>query len=385
MKENQDIPSKSSRIYSIDILRGLVMLFMLLDHVRERFFYHVPISDPIDIHAVSSELFFTRILAHLCAPVFVFLTGLSAWLYAHPKGKPERSASGFLFKRGLLIILVEVTLINFSWFGEYKILFLQVMWAIGVSMICLSVLSKLPHRWIGIVGFIIVFGHNTLTNFILSPDEWGFTLWTILYQRGYILSSDLLSIKASYPVLPWIGVILLGYFTGPLFGEKFTSERRIKALFQIGLGSLILLCFLRGWNIYGETLPWERQETFIQSVMSFLNFKKYPPSLDFLLLTIGIGMFLLLIFERFHNKFTSILKTFGSAPMFFYIMHLYVLLSLYKMCIYLFGTNQGNYFGLDSLWQIWLVTIVLSVFLYFPTRAFSNYKKKSHSRWIKYF
>lgn len=360
------------------------MLIMLLDHVRERFFYHVTVTDPINIEEVSTALFFTRELAHLCAPIFVFLTGLSAWLYAYPKGKPSRSASSFLFKRGLFILLVEVTLINFSWYGEYKILFLQVMWAIGISMICLSFMCKLPHKWIGVIGLIIVFGHNTLIDFILTPNDWGFTLWTILYQRGYIYSSDLLSIKASYPVLPWIGVILTGYFTGPLFSDKFTKERRKNILMLIGCCCLSLLIILRGFNIYGEALPWEQKDTFISSFMSFINFKKYPPSLDFLLLTIGIGMFLLAFFETVQNRCTTFLKTYGSAPMFFYIFHLYLLLFLYKGSVYLFGTTQVEYFGFDHLWQIWLCTIILSIVLYFPTKAFSNYKIKSKSRWLKY-
>jgi len=385
MKENKDSLKKKSRIQSIDILRGLVMIFMLLDHVRERFFYHVSITDPMNIDETSPELFITTTLAHLCAPILVFLTGLSAWLYANPKEKPSRSPSSFLFKRGIFIILVEVTLINFSWFGEYKILFLQVMWAIGISMICLSLLCKLHQKWIGIIGFVIVFGHNLLTNINLTPDDWGYTLFTVLYQRGYIFSSDLLSIKASYPVLPWIGVILLGYFSGPIFGKKFTPKTRFKALTQIGLGCFFLLFFLRGFNIYGETLAWEEQTTFTKTLMSFLNFTKYPPSLDYLLLTLGTGSFLLVFFEKQQNKINSLLRIYGSAPMFFYILHLYVLLILYKLCVYLFGTIQGEYFGFNYLWQIWLGTIILSIALYFPTKRFSKYKLKSTSSWIKYF
>ncbi|MBD0405464.1 DUF1624 domain-containing protein [Flammeovirga sp. EKP202] len=318
-------------------------------------------------------------------PVFVFLTGLSAWLYAHPRGKSPRSASGFLWKRGLFLILIEVTLINFSWFGNYQTLYLQVIWAIGASMISLAFLSKLNHKWVGVIGFLIVFGHNMLTSIHINEDQIGYTLWTILYQRGFILPNDFIAIKASYPVLPWIGVILLGYFTGPLFGEKFNSEARLRTLVKIGLSCLGLLLVIRGFNIYGETLSWEIKDTFIQSVMSFLNFKKYPPSLDFILLTIGIGCFLLYLFEKVQNRFTEFLRTYGSAPMFFYVLHLYILLVAYKILVNSFGTNQGEYFGFDYLWQIWLCTIALSMVLYFPTKKFSEYKRKSTSKWIKYF
>ncbi|KXX72402.1 DUF1624 domain-containing protein [Flammeovirga sp. SJP92] len=385
MSTNQLNPTAKKRISSIDILRGLVMLIMLLDHVRERFFYHMPVSDPINIDDISVGLFFSRILAHLCAPIFVFLTGLSAWLYAHPKGKAPRSASSFLWKRGLFLILIEITLINFSWFGNYQTLYLQVIWAIGVSMISLAFLSKLKHEWVGVLGFLIVFGHNLLTSIHLNEDQIGYTIWSVLYQRGFILPNDFIAIKASYPVLPWIGVILLGYCTGPLFGEKFNAEARLRALVKIGCSSLGLLLVIRGFNIYGETLPWEVRDTFIQSLMSFLNFKKYPPSLDFILLTIGVGCFLLCLFEKVENRFTEFLRTYGSAPMFFYILHLYVLLVAYKILVNIYGTNQGEYFGFDHLWQIWLCTIALSLILYLPAKKFSEYKRESTSKWIKYF
>ncbi|MEH0158427.1 heparan-alpha-glucosaminide N-acetyltransferase domain-containing protein [Limibacter armeniacum] len=376
-----------SRVSSIDILRGFVMAVMLLDHVRERFFYHVPISDPIDIDQTSASLFFTRMLAHLCAPVFVFLTGLSAWLYAHPKNKAPRPVSSFLLKRGLFLIMLEVTVINLSWFGYYQTLYLQVIWAIGISMICLSVLCKLSlsHLWIGMIGFFIIFGHNTLTPISLESDELGYTLWTILHDRGYLLTDGFLKIKASYPVLPWIGVILIGYFVGPLYDTKVPVLTRKKVMIGIGTSALSLLLILRGFNLYGETEPWMAQGTLIQSVMSFFNYTKYPPSLDYLLLTIGVGCLLLSWFERVTYKWTEVLRTFGTAPMFFYILHLYILLFLYKVLVAIYGTQQGSYFGFDTLWQVWLFTIVLLVVLYYPTRWFSNYKRHSSSKLIKYF
>ncbi len=378
---------KSSRISSIDMLRGLVMLIMLVDHVRERFFSHHPITDPLTISETSTSLFFTRLAAHICAPTFVFLTGLSAWLYAHPKNKPERSASSFLLKRGLFLVLLEATLINFSWYGAYHTLYLQVIWAIGISMICLGILllAKVPKIGIGIIGLLIIFGHNLLTPIAFDSSEFGYTLWTILHDRGFLVNNDFIKIKASYPVFPWIGVILFGYFCGPIFKHDVLAKKRQKTLLISGISSLLLLVVLRGFNIYGETLAWTPQPTFIASTMHFLNYTKYPPSLDYLLLTLGISAILLYCFENASKSTTQILKIYGSAPMFFYVIHLYILLFSYKILWFVFGPNQGDSFGVNHVYQIWLIAFGLAVALYFPTQKFASYKRKSTSKLIKYF
>lgn len=374
---------KASRIASIDILRGLVMLIMLVDHVRGHFFTHHYLVDPMIIEETSTALFFTRLLSHLCAPIFVFLTGLAAYLYSNPKDKPPRSASSFLLKRGFFLIILELTIINFSWSASYQTLYLQVIWAIGISMICLALLSKLPRIWIGILGFLIVFGHNLLTPIAFESNEFAYNIWTILHDRGYLETNGLMSIRASYPVLPWIGVILLGYFTGPLYHHLVASAKRQRILIILGFSSLALLFILRGWNIYGETLPWEAQTSLINSVKSFLNYTKYPPSLDFLLFTLGIGFFLLSFFEKINGLFGRILKVFGSAPLFFYIIHLYVILIFHGILIY--TINDGETVKLNHVYQLWLISTVLCVLLYFPTKRFAQFKRKSKSKLIKYF
>ncbi|WP_166425438.1 heparan-alpha-glucosaminide N-acetyltransferase domain-containing protein [Paraglaciecola sp. 20A4] len=379
------------RIASIDILRGLVMLLMLVDHVRERFFYHHNVSDPMALDTTSTELFFTRMTAHLCAPVFVFLTGLSAWLYAHPHNKAPRSASSFLFKRGLFIILVEVTLINFSWFGTYDALYLQVMWAIGVSMLVLSAMLLVTAKrninyWlIGALGILIVCGHNALGFVHFTPDETGYTLWSILHDRGWLINEGAIKIKASYPVLPWIGVIFVGYFAGPIYAGSVSSSQRQKVLVLGGLGSLGLLLVLRGLNIYGETLPWQSGETLADGLKSFVNFTKYPPSLDYILLTLGIAWLFLCALEKVDNNLSKVIERFGSAPMFFYIVHLYVLLILYRVLFALYGANQGDVFGVERVWQVWAIAGLLALALYYPTRAFSKFKKRTSMPWVKYF
>lgn len=372
------------RIASIDILRGIVMLLMLVDHVRERFFYHQNVSDPINLNETSSELFFTRMTAHLCAPVFILLTGLSAWLYAHPSNKQPRSPSMFLFKRGLFLIVIECTLINLSWFGNYDALYLQVMWAIGVSMIVLSVMVRMNYWVIGSLGLLIIFGHNALEPISFATNEIGYTLWTILHDRGYIIESELINVKASYPVLPWIGVILLGYFAGPLYAHSTPSNIRKKQLLLSSFSAIAILIILRGFNLYGEAIPWEYSNNLIESVKSFVNFTKYPPSLDYILLTLGVAGIILFLLDNINNKASKVIERFGSAPLFFYILHLYVLLASYKVMVAIYGTNQGDYFGVDTVAQVWLIALVLACLLYFPTKVFSTFKKNSSNKWLKY-
>ncbi|WP_337880208.1 heparan-alpha-glucosaminide N-acetyltransferase domain-containing protein [Rheinheimera sp.] len=377
----------SRRILSIDAMRGLIIIFMMLDHIKERFALHIPILDPMDITATSPGMYFSRYLAHLCAPMFVFLTGLSAWLYAHPANKAFRSPTGFLAKRGLFLIFLELTAVYLVWAGSISTIFLQVIWAIGLCMLALSVLSKLNYWLIGVLGFTIVVGHNLLSPVHFTPDEWGYNLWTLLHDRGYLTDTGPVTIRVSYPVLPWIGVILVGYFAGPLYAHARSPENRKKLLLASGLGCYVLLALLRGFNLYGESLPWHPQQTLVLTVMAFFNFTKYPPSLDFLLITIGTGLLLLRLFESIENPFTRALTVFGSAPMFIYLLHLYVILLIYSIFYLIFGANQGDRFGVDSYYFIWAFAIILPIVLYKPTKWFAHYKhREKHTKpWLTYF
>lgn len=362
-------------------MRGLVMLIMLLDHVRERFFLHQQVSDPMDISQTEPALYFSRLAAHLCAPVFIFLTGLSAWLYQQT-GRP---LTPFLLKRGLVLILLELTLVNFSWMGAYHTLWLQVIWVIGLCMLVLALLHHLPRKLLLLLGVVLVAGHNLLTPISFLPTDTGYSLWTLLHDRGYVYQGELLAIKVSYPLLPWIGVILLGFAAGPLYSNAVKPQRRQQLLLQAGLGALILLLLLRGSNIYGETLPWQTGETMLQSLMSFFNFSKYPPSLDFLLLTLGLMSLLLCFIERAKAQhWQPILANFGAAPMFFYLLHLYALLLLYWLAVALFGTNQGDLFGVPSMQWIWCISMILAITLYPLNRWFAGFKRQSQWRWLRY-
>ena len=382
---------KPSRIASIDILRGFVILLMLVDHVRERFFLHKQVLDPMDINNTEPELFFTRLSAHLCAPIFVFLTGISAWLYANPSSGVKRSAPSFLFKRGLILILLEVTLINFSWFGAYNTLYLQVIWAIGLSMIALAAAVYLPRQWIIAIGLATVVGHNLLSPIQFNSGELGYSVWTILHDRGFLISDAWLNVKVSYPVLPWIGVIMLGYAAGPLFTSKVSSAKRKSMLIKSGVSLIVLLLILRGFNIYGETLEWTQQATVLMTIMAFLNYTKYPPSLDFLLFAISIGALTLAWLETAKAGWLNKVSILGSAPMFFYILHLYALLVCYFIAYQIWGPNtfygnpQQGYLAFNHVGQVWLFSAGLILLLYWPSKKFSEFKRATNMQWVKYF
>ncbi|MFZ6679202.1 DUF1624 domain-containing protein [Undibacterium sp. Tian12W] len=376
----------SQRISSIDALRGLAMMIMMFDHVRETFFLHQQVSDPMDVGQTAPALFFTRLMAHLCAPVFVFLTGLSAWLYANPPSGP-RDAGGFLIKRGLLLVALELTLVNFAWVGQFPLatIYLQVIWVIGLCMIILGLLHKLPPLLLGILGLLIVTGHNALADLSFAPGTVSHALWTLLLHRGYLINDAAINIKVSYPLLPWIGIILLGYVAGRLYAADISAQRRQRLLTILGITALLMFAVLRGINHYGETQPWQNHGNSLLTLMSFFNLTKYPPSLDFALLTLGIGMCCLALLEKYPGKLSRIASVFGGAPMFYYLLHLYVLLGLQKIMLAAFGANHGQRFGVDHVWQIWLISAALIPILYYPCRAFARYKRQSGKAWIRYF
>lgn len=378
-----------ARIDSIDILRGLIILIMMLDHVRERFFMHSPTGDPIN-EAVSPELYFTRYITHFCAPIFIFLAGMSAWLYAHPANGQFRSPSRFLFKRGLVLVLFDVVLYNALWIDlGYNTIWLQVLWAIGLSMIGLSLVCRMNTWFIGALGLLIVFGHDAIKPTDLIPGDFAFTFLTVLFQNNFIGEVAGIKIKASYPVFAWFGVILVGYCAGQLYARTTAANLRQKALLTMGVVSLLIMLILRGFNLYGEALPWSVQESVLASVMSFLNFSKYPPSLNYILITVGIGCLLLVLFERLQQKAAkplAALRTFGSAPMFVYFAHLYILLAAYWVLFAIFGATHGERFGLGSVGMLWLGALILTIGLYIPTKKFAAYKHK-HKRekpWLSY-
>ncbi|TFF37591.1 DUF1624 domain-containing protein [Pseudomonas sp. RIT623] len=379
-------PLPNQRLQSIDALRGLVILFMLLDHVRETFFLHRQVSDPMTIDATDPSLFASRTLAHLCAPVFVLLTGLSAWLYGE-KHRGRGDVSAFLLKRGLFLVVLEFTLVNFAWTFQLppSVIYLQVIWAIGLSMIALSLLVWLPRPALIALGALIVAGHNLLDGLHFEPASALHVPWAVLHDRGWLEVCDNLRLRTSYPLLPWIGVIVLGYALGPWFARTSQADARQRRLLLAGALALLGFVALRLLNGYGEA-PWSSYPSVTQTLMSFFNITKYPPSLLFLALTLGAGLLLLRGFERAGSaRWIGALAVFGAAPMFFYLLHLYVLKGLYLASVGLFGRNQGEYFGFEGVAAVWLLAMLLAAALYLPVRGFARLKARRRDlAWLKY-
>jgi len=363
------------------------MVLMLLDHVRETFFLHVQMGDPVDVTHASPALFFCRLLAHLCAPVFVFLTGLSAWLYASGKPDGRRAASAFLFKRGLFLVVLELTLINFAWTFELppSTVYLQVIWAIGLSMLALSALLWLPRAALVALAVAIIAGHNLFDGVRLTADHPLHAPWAVLHQRDWLQFGDGLRARTSYPLLPWIGVIALGWAAGPWFARDASPARRHALLVWSGVGALAGFALLRWANVYGDT-PWASQAEALRTLMSVFNVTKYPPSLQFVLLTLGIGLLLLRLYESpALARVLQPLSALGSAPMFFYLLHLFVLKLLYLGAFAAWGTNKGTVFGFDSVATLVAISIALAMVLQPPTAAFARFKARRRDlAWLRY-
>jgi len=389
------IPATKYRIESIDILRGLIMLIMALDHTRD--FFHAHSNNPTDLATTTPILFFTRWITHFCAALFVFLSGVSANLAGGRRTKKELSL--FLIKRGLWLIVVEFIFITFAFTLDplYHLLIVQVIWVIGVSMIILGLLIWLPLPVIAVIGGLLFFGHDIL-DFIKLPDAgtsgllWKifFTAFAFFYQADKTHAWLIL-----YAILPWTGVMLCGYVMGQIYRPSFDPAKRKKILFTSGIILLMLFIFLRAFNIYGDPSLWAVQKTTALSIISFFNVSKYPPSLMYLCMTIGPGLLLLSVTEKTSNKFTRILIVYGNVPFFYYVLHFYLLRIINIVLFFIEGyttkdivTPRGFVFrpvdfgvNLFGVYIIWLLVIVT---LYWPCRWFSKYKRTHQQWWLSY-
>ncbi|MEX0298793.1 MAG: DUF1624 domain-containing protein [Kordiimonas sp.] len=377
---------EQQRLMSIDALRGLVMLFMLVDHARETFFLHMQVADPVDAATVDTGLFFTRLLSTICAPAFVFLTGLSAYLYGQSHSKHETSI--FLLKRGFFLMFLELTIIGFVWTGQFppEKLFLQVIWAIGVCMIVLAVLIHLSHAKIAFLAIVIIAGHNLLDGISFAEQSPFYLPWAMLHEVVFFETTFGVTIKTTYPVLAWIGVIALGYAVGPWFGKTTTACDRQKTLIKYGIAMIVTFCVIRAFNVYGD-IPWSAQEGLVRTAIAFLSLTKYPPSLLFLLPTLGLSLILLAYYEKIQERSWMVekLAILGGAPMFFYILHLYVLRVFYLILVTIYGKTQGSYYGVDHLYMVWAWSLALVVPLYYPSAWFANLKRRRRDiKWLRY-
>ena len=378
-------PAVSSRIASIDALRGLVMVLMLLDHLRETWFLHVPVADPVDARTALPAVALARLVVSLCAPIFIALTGVAAFLFSTKHTLAETRA--YLLKRGLVLMVLEVLYLSELYWGVASpTLWLQVIWCIGVCMVVLAVLIGLPRPVLLAVGLLIVCGHNLLDPIHLQPDHPFFEVWAMLHQRDVIALPLGLVAKTTYPVLPWIGVIVLGYAVGPWFLPEVATRTRERRFLALGCGMLVAFLVVRLANGYGDK-PWFVVEgDALRTAMSFLALTKYPPSLLFLLLTLAIGALFLVALERMRDApVVAALAVFGGAPLFFYLLHLTILRLLYHGAAAIWGPTQGTVFGVASYgWVLaWYVGLVVP--LYWPTAWFSRFKAaRQEIAWLKY-
>jgi len=387
------IPGTKYRIESIDILRGLIMLIMALDHTRDFFHLHSP--NATDLATTTPMLFFTRWITHFCAALFVFLSGISANLAGTRRTKKELSL--FLIKRGLWLVVVEFIPITFGFTLDplFRLLIFQVIWAIGMSMIILGLLIWLPLPAIAVIAGLLFFGHDIL-DFIKLPTTGaaGF-LWKLFFTAfGSFYQLDKThGILLMYAILAWTGVMLAGYVIGQVYRSSFDAAKRKKILFTSGIVLVVLFIILRTFNIYGDPAPWAGQKTFALSAISFFNVSKYPPSLMYLCMTIGPGLVLLSAAEKIDNRITRVLIVYGNVPFFYYVLHFYVLKAFNIILFYIQGFTAKDitlpfYFrpaefgvNLFGVYLVWLLTIAT---LYLPCRWYSRYKSNHRQWWLSY-
>lgn len=381
----QTLQAKPLRIYSIDLLRGIIMVIMALDHVRD--YFSNAHFDLTDLTQTTPGLFFTRWITHFCAPVFVFFAGTSAYLW-QSKGKTKKQASLFLLTRGLWLILLEVTIVRICWTFNFDFGFqiVQVIWAIGFSMVFLAALVYLKPVYTGIIGLLLIFIHNSFDS-VSSASFGGLNwLWMFLHEQN-LYGSPARGIVFGYPIIPWIGVMATGYWFGTFF--QLDKEARRKLFLKVGLACIALFIVIRATNLYGDRSLWHQQDALWKTIASFVNCTKYPPSLLYLLMTLGPAFVLLSFLEKVDNKGAgAFFIVYGRVPMFYYLLHIILahtlaivvaLITAYPDKARFFSNNvffsQGPWgFDLWFVYAIWLTVVLL---LYYPCRWFMNVKAKN--------
>jgi uncharacterized membrane protein len=375
----------SARIESIDVLRGVIMIIMALDHVRD--FFGDSSVNPTDLATTTITLFFTRWVTHFCAPVFFLLTGTGAYLSLRKKSKSE--LSWFLFTRGLWLIFLEVVVTRcFGWFFNfnYQVTVLVVLWALGWAMIVLSVLVYLPASAVTTFGVVMIASHNLLDS-VQSSNP----LWFILHSPGVVLKHP--HVFEGYPLIPWVGVTAAGYGLGQIYG--WPSERRKAFLLPLGVGLTASFVILRVINVYGDPQRWSSQKSAVFTVLAFLNTTKYPPSLLFLLMTLGPAIVLLWAVDSGTPPWLRPAHTVGKVPMFYYLLHIPLIHLLAVAVCYarygqvhwmfenpLFVQPPGWGYSLPVIYLVWACVVLT---LYPLCRWFAGLKRRRNDAWLSYF
>lgn len=384
------------RISSIDFTRGLVMILMVLDHVRDLMHVDSVTITPTDLSKTTAAVFLTRLATHFCAPIFVFLAGTSAYLSLQ-NASDKKQNRAFILKRGLWLILLEFTVVNFGvWFdlGFHLYLF-QVIAAIGFGFIALSFLSRLSPKIIGGIGLFIIATHNILPLIPIEQSSILKTILTPLFSTTAIPLTANTVLVMGYPPIPWIGILLAGFGFGMIFNRP--QQERKSIFLKIGLVSIVLFFALRFINVYGDPAPWSTQKSSLFTILSFINVTKYPPSLIFSLLTLGAMFLILALTEKMKNRFTNFVSVYGKTPLFFYLIHWYIVHPLLILILFVqgfswaemdfasgtFGRPKGVESGLN-LGIVYLIWITVVMLLYYPCKRYWTYKADHKSKWIKY-
>jgi len=375
------------RINSIDTTRGLVMVIMALDHVRDFMHKTSMTQSPTDLQTTTGILFFTRWITHLCAPTFVFLSGVSAYISFKRKNNISETRR-FLITRGLWLLVLEFTVINFTlWFDiHFRFVIMEVIAAIGLSFIILALLLNLNSRAIGAIGLFIIFSHNLLQGINISASPAVQFLANVLFRPGMMQLTPDFAIFTAYPFVPWLGIMLTGFACGELF--ELNEEVRKRIFLWSGVSVLTLFIIIRAINIYGDPSEFSEQKSVFFSFLSFINVTKYPPSLLFTLLFIGIMFIILYISELKQNKISEVLAVYGRVPLFYFIIHLFIIHSMMLVMLLIQGYAPGEFLfgafnngrpktgeGVD-LWMVYFIWISVVVLLYPVSKWYGNYKSE---------
>jgi uncharacterized membrane protein len=390
----QTLTQNQKRITSIDLLRGSVMIIMALDHVRDYFHAGAFMYDPLDLEKTSTALFFTRWITHFCAPVFVFLAGTSAFIAGQKKTKKELSL--FLLTRGLWLVLLELTLIAFGWNFDISFtnIYFIVIWALGISMIILAGLIHLPNKLILAIGIILVAGHNLLDNIHITGNNLKAFGWALLHDQNFFTWNGK-NVLVGYPLLPWIGVMALGYCLGNLYTVGFSAEKRKKILVMIGVSAIVLFIVIRLLNVYGDPSHWAHQSSVFYTFLSFIKASKYPPSLLYILMTLGPAVLFLAFTENIRSAASRIISVYGRVPMFYYLLHIFLVHFLALVAAGLFTDfgwkvwilKQPLWFAEDlkgygfSLGVVYLVWAGVVIGLYPLCKWYDRYKQSHKEKW----
>jgi uncharacterized membrane protein len=386
-------PARRLRLESVDVVRGLIMIVMALDHTRD--FFGIPGQNPtaLGMGGATAALFFTRWITHFCAPVFFLLTGTGAYLSRRRKSTGELSR--YLFTRGLWLIILEVIVLRcfaYQFNVDYRVTFLLVLWALGWAMIALSLLVRLPVAAVATFGAVLIVGHDLLDG-IRSTNP----IWTVLHSPGFLLNTPDHVVFATYTLIPWIGVTAVGYALGQVY--EWDAARRRALLLRMGVALTVAFVALRGVNVYGDPSRWTSQQTSLFTLLSFLNTSKYPPSLLFLLMTLGPALLLLHAFDSGTPKLLRPALVIGRVPLFYYVLHFFLIHLLAVITCYVrYGTahwmfqspDLGHYpFSAPPGWgyalpRIYLTWVVVVLLCYPACRWFAALKQRRSDVWLSY-